>query len=624
MTDIMTYILGMVVCSGVFTVFYRTALHRHVSFRTARIYLVVSLVAAAVIPAFDIPVWKVSPIEIPVMAQTFTMPTTEIPAVAAPVDWMPIILWSLYGLGIAALAVAMIRQIARIARIKKRAEVFRTDECEIAVSGEIDTPFSFLETVFIERGTPDEELRQIMLHEASHIRHRHSQEKIAVEVLKNLMWFNPFAWWAASLLGEVHEFEADRDVLDGGATVEEYLPLIFRRTFGYNPDLSVGLGDSLTKKRFQMMKNKIKPTKYSLLRMAGVLPLAAGMMMLFGFTRRAPEIIFTTVPATVESVVETAAPAPAPVEAPVPDAAAAPVVQNPGGQDIPLITPEIPPIPPGGDINSFRLWVQERLVYPKEAHEKGISGRVIVRFVVEKDGSITTMEALLSPDRVLSDEAIRVLLESPKWTPGMDGGKPVRVWYIMPIEFVLQGDEPDNTPDTSAENVNANADPVTVVGYGTVGRSDIEVSGRSDAGVIINNTSGTEPLLFLDGNEITGEQMKALDPATIQQIDVLKDASATAIYGVRAKDGVILISTKKEGDAGDAVINPAFQNTFFWNAREKREMIDSDYTIQDGQRTVDGQVAVYWGENLETLPAEIKVAMGGKTYGNVVVFTPKQ
>ncbi len=53
-------------------------------------------------------------------------------------------------------------------------------------------------------------------------------------------------------------------------------------------------------------------------------------------------------------------------------------------------------------------------------------------------------------------------------------------------------------------------------------------------------------------------------------------------------------------------------------------MIDSDYTIQDGQRTVDGQVAVYWGENLETLPAEIKVAMGGKTYGSVVVFTPKQ
>ena len=87
---------------------------------------------------------------------------------------------------------------------------------------------------------------------------------------------------------------------------------------------------------------------------------------------------------------------------------------------------------------AFRNWVQERLRYPTIAAENGISGRVTLTFVIEKDGSLTNIQVLQSPDRSLSDEAIRVLESSPKWTPGKQRSTPVRVKYTLPVEFRIQ------------------------------------------------------------------------------------------------------------------------------------------------------------------------------------------
>jgi TonB family protein len=544
MKDIIIYAMSVVVCSGIFVAFYRAALYRRTSFLAARIYLVASLVAAAVIPALDIPVWRVAPVEVAPLAIPLDIAGYAPLTAPAPFDWAEIALWTLWGVGMAVLAGVMVCQTVRIARIKRRAEVFRGAGYDIALSGEVSSPFSFLGTVYARRGTSDEEMRQIVLHETSHIRHRHSREKIAMEILKNVQWFNPFGWWAARLLAEVHEFEADRDVLDGGFTVEEYLPLIFRQIFGYNPELSVGLGDSLTKKRFLMMKNKMKLTRYSRLRVAGVLPLAAGMTMLFSFTSRAPEIIIKEAPAAVEAVE-----APAETAAPV-RSEFTPVPQKPDG-DTPVFNADVMPTFEGGGLNAFRAWAMSQIAYPREAVEKKIGGRVTLRFIVERDGSVSNIEEISSPDRLLTDEAIRVLKSSPKWSPGMKGGKTVRVFYILPIEFALQsGGETEPAapaaPAADLGDLGGKMSDIKVVGYGTIKKSDIEVTGRSDAGVIINGIGddGKTHLLFLDGREITGEQMQALDPNDIKGISVLKDATTVELFGERARDGVILVKTK--------------------------------------------------------------------------------
>ena len=92
----------------------------------------------------------------------------------------------------------------------------------------------------------------------------------------------------------------------------------------------------------------------------------------------------------------------------------------------------------GGDIGTFRNWVQSKVKYPQLAQENNISGRVLLMFVVEKDGSLTNIQVLQTPDSSLSDEAIRVLKTSPKWTPGKQRNQSVRVKYTLPIDFRIQ------------------------------------------------------------------------------------------------------------------------------------------------------------------------------------------
>jgi protein TonB len=104
-------------------------------------------------------------------------------------------------------------------------------------------------------------------------------------------------------------------------------------------------------------------------------------------------------------------------------------------EEVPIYNAEEMPVPPGGDINAFRRWLQGELRYPQIALENNISGTVTLKFVVERDGTLTGIETIASPDKSLTDEAIRVLSRSAKWVPGKQRNKPVRVFYTMPVVF---------------------------------------------------------------------------------------------------------------------------------------------------------------------------------------------
>ena len=98
---------------------------------------------------------------------------------------------------------------------------------------------------------------------------------------------------------------------------------------------------------------------------------------------------------------------------------------------------EVMPQFPGGD-QAMMDFVAKNVQYPKEAMEKGISGRVFVSFIVEKDGSISETEIVKGIGGGCDEEAVRVVKAMPKWKPGKEKGKPVRVSYMMPIFFKLQ------------------------------------------------------------------------------------------------------------------------------------------------------------------------------------------
>ena len=106
--------------------------------------------------------------------------------------------------------------------------------------------------------------------------------------------------------------------------------------------------------------------------------------------------------------------------------------------DQPFLIAETMPSFQGGDLNKFRTWVQQNIRFPQIALENGIQGRVVLSFVIEKDGRLTNIQVLQTPDRSLSDEAIRVLSKSPKWSPGKQRNQVVRVKYTLPVDFRVQ------------------------------------------------------------------------------------------------------------------------------------------------------------------------------------------
>ena len=92
----------------------------------------------------------------------------------------------------------------------------------------------------------------------------------------------------------------------------------------------------------------------------------------------------------------------------------------------------------GGDANEFSKWVNSRLVYPEIAKENGIEGRVTLQFTIDKEGRLGDVKVLSAPDKTLADEAVRVVSSSPKWKPGKQRDRAVKVSYVFPVIYRLR------------------------------------------------------------------------------------------------------------------------------------------------------------------------------------------
>ncbi|MDE6180928.1 MAG: TonB family protein, partial [Phocaeicola sp.] len=166
---------------------------------------------------------------------------------------------------------------------------------------------------------------------------------------------------------------------------------------------------------------------------------------------------------------------------------------------------------PGGMAECLKFLAQN-IKYPVEAQQEGIQGKVIAQFVVEKDGSISNPIVLRSIDPRLDGEAIRVVSIMPKWKPGMQEGQLVRVKYTIPISFSLNKKEPSE-----------------------VASMDMDI--RFD---------GKRPLVVMDGQKVAWDTIQRLDPSKIESFHILGESRTKESYGEEGKDGVILITTKKE------------------------------------------------------------------------------
>ncbi len=108
-----------------------------------------------------------------------------------------------------------------------------------------------------------------------------------------------------------------------------------------------------------------------------------------------------------------------------------------GDEEEPFFIVETMPTFRGGDLNEFRKWIYKRTNYPQEAIAAKITGTVFLTFIVEKDGSVSNITVIKGVHPLLDDEAVKAISESPKWSPGLQRGQPVRVRFQIPLSFIL-------------------------------------------------------------------------------------------------------------------------------------------------------------------------------------------
>ena len=214
------------------------------------------------------------------------------------------------------------------------------------------------------------------------------------------------------------------------------------------------------------------------------------------------------------------------------------VKETPQEKVIFQVVEEMPEFP-GGMAEAMKF-LAKNIKYPVAAQEAKIEGRVIVQFVIERDGSVSDAKVMRGVSPELDAEAIRVVSMMPKWIPGKQRGKAVAVKYTMPIMFRLQTPEPKKE---EAFQINLKVDK-------DVTREDVDMVKdhlRSSFSVvpIVLDDDRKNPIIIVDGEVKEGMKLSQISPATIKSISVMKNEAAIAEYGDKAKDGVISIVTKK-------------------------------------------------------------------------------
>ena len=340
-------------------------------------------------------------------------------------NFFPQLLWGIYGLVVLVLFCRIIIQMISIFIIIKRSELKEIEGQKVYFSKGIRTPFSFFRWVVLDSDQQkDDEAREILLHENTHVQQRHSIDTLICEWMCALCWFNPFVWLMKKEIRMNLEYLADRSVLDSGCDSEHYqfhlLHLSYHKAAA---KLSNNFNVSPLKKRILMM-NKKESSKFGLTKYALILPLVATLLFFNSL-----DLISN----------ENGIPKPEPItgslELPV-------TVQEVNPEDtitifhssVDVIMPEFP-----GGGKEMMKWLSENIIYPESAAKKKIEGRVIIRFIVSSTGKIEDIIIQRSANPELNEEAIRAVGAMPDWIPGKhkQTGEPVNVYYTLPVLFKL-------------------------------------------------------------------------------------------------------------------------------------------------------------------------------------------
>ncbi|CAK7082627.1 M56 family metallopeptidase [Bacteroides fragilis] len=398
------YIVKSSVCLAGFYLFYRLLLSKETFHRFNRIALLTLLLLSLLLPLVQLTTIEQTEVHqtmltIEQLLMMADMPVSEVtPAEAVTLSGIQILLM-VYLSGVLFFACRHIYSLGRLLMLLRSGEKEKMENgMTLVIHQQKISPFSWMKYIVISKVDLEEDGREILIHEAAHVRNRHSVDLLIADICIFFQWFNPASWLLKQELQNIHEYEADESVIREGVNARQYQLLLIKKAVGTRLySMANSFNHSKLKKRITMML-KEKSNPWARLKYLYVLPLAA--IAVTAFAR--PEIS--------------------------------------GKMD------EISAV----KVNDF---VQ---IVGTKVPEKKVE---VLKDTVKKDAP--------------KEEAFK-----------------------MPFSIRNAGSQP-------------------------------------------------QPLILVDGKEITGEQMQRdINPDMIESISVLKDEASTAIYGDKAKHGVILITLK--------------------------------------------------------------------------------
>ena len=421
METFFAYLIRSSVCILFYERFYRLFLRGETFHRLNRMILLMSLVLSLLLPLLDVSGW------FSFAGQDGAMPVTELTfslqelvvdqRTAGLLEHQGIAAWAvIFGVYLAGIILLLLKNLlvfVYLHRLLKRCRQEQTADGQVYYRcPDRMGPFSWLGRVVLSSADDGPLTDCILAHERAHAALGHSFDLLLVELFLCFQWFNPAAWWLKKDLRLVHEYEADRYVLASGFDARAYQLLLIRKSVGpklYNMVHSFN-NYSLKKRITMMMKRKSK--FWTQAKSLYVLPLGGFVLALFACVDgKKPTVEESQSVETREMTVK----------------------EQPDDSVASYVDPSFP----GGDVACMK-WLSENVKYPAEAVEKEIKGKVIVQFVVTKDGKITDAEVARSVDPLLDAEALRAIRSMPDWEPAQRDGQNIAVKYSLPIAFSLQ------------------------------------------------------------------------------------------------------------------------------------------------------------------------------------------
>ena len=440
-TSILPYFLKVNLALAFLYICYRLLFRNDTFFRLRRAVLLSVYLIAFLYPLLDISIWlstRESVTEIVNYYSTILPLKTVVAADDTPLsteaDWLTIAesyMLLIYLAGITLLFLRCIIELFTVIRLRLRSPKQLINGTTIYVLPSQEEPYSFFGWIFAspESHTPPA-LEEILVHEKTHVRQLHSIDVILGEIVCILCWINPFAWLLKKEISSNHEYLADEQVMLAGYNKKEYQYHLIGLE---HPEMAIAkLYNNFSvlplKKRITML-NKKRTGRVGKVKYLTLLPLAAGLLLLNNIDAMARIVSRqTTVPVPAEKTMIAPAPEAVSVEVATP---------LPPDDDKVYEVVDVMPEFPGGETELLK-YMARNVKYPAESIKNKEEGSLSLSFIINKDGSLSDIKVVKSLTPLLDAEAVRVVKNMPKWTPGKVKGKVVRVAYTTPITYKCQ------------------------------------------------------------------------------------------------------------------------------------------------------------------------------------------